>query len=374
MSLNTWNEEENGFSYNSNSTDVFITRLGAHCAPVVFQKERGGFAPYFINPWRNENLDHSNDPVLNSLRGNFFCLPFGAGGFDGKDQFFNTHGDVASGRWDLAGIESTELGDTLTLSINPEDIGGSVSKKITIKNNIIYTLSSVKGVDGCYPVGYHPNLRMPESGRMYVSNSPFETGKTDGQSVSQYKGGEYFSLKPNAYFTDMSKVPMINGESSDCLVFPRLEGFVDIIAGYRAPVPGIAWSIAAYPDEGFLYFSLKNQKLFGTSLLWMEDKGRHQTPWNGRTRVLGLEDTCSLFASPVVDCRNSNPMSEKGYKTVWSFTSSTVSSFPYIEGALPISSNFTKVEKVQFSSDSMKIISISGEVVSSKVNLDFIDI
>jgi len=372
MSKNTWNEEENGFTYKSDSVDVFITRRGAHCAPVVFQKERGGFAPYFINPWKDENLENRDDPVLNSLRGNFFCLPFGAGGSDGNGRFFNPHGEVANGSWEFLGSETSELGERIKLKINPRDIGGTVTRQISVKDNILYTLSSVEGVEGSYPVGYHPNLRMPETGRMYVSNSPFETGRTDGQSASQYKGGEYYSLKPNADFTDMSKVPMINGGTSDCLIFPRLEGFVDIVAGYRAPVPSIAWSVAAYPSEGFLYFSLKNQEVFGTSLLWMEDKGRHQAPWNGRTRVLGLEDTCSFFANPVLDCRNPNSMSEKGYKTVWSFNSDTVSHFPYIEGTLPISSTFTKVDRVQFSSNSVEIISVSGERISFKVSLDFL--
>jgi len=340
---NKWIESEDGFSYQSEATDVFITRFGAHCAPVVFQKEKGGFAPYFINPWKDENLDLSHDPVLNPLRGNFFCLPFGAGGPDGKDSIFKTHGDVASGRWEFSGVETSILGDTLSLHINPGDIGGSVTKQISVKKNVIYTNTAVEGVDGCYPVGYHPNLRLPESGRMYVSNSPFESGRTDGQSVTQYKDGEYYSLKPHADYHDMSKVPMING-------------------GY-----------SAYPEEGFLYFSLKNQKVFGTSLMWMEDKGRHQAPWNGRTRVLGLEDTCSYFAAAVTECRNSNPMSEKGYKTVWNFSSKSISEFPYIEGVIPISPTFTKVADFRYTSNSIKFQSISGEVVSTEVELDFIN-
>lgn len=373
MKIDTWDEESDGFRYISDTTDIYITRFGAHCAPVVFQKERGGFAPYFVNPWLGEEISIS-DPVLKSLRGNFFGLPFGAGGPDNRGNIFNTHGDVASGKWTFVSSSKTDLGDTLTLNIHPKDIGGSVTKTISVKENIIYTLCLVDGVDGSYPVGYHPNLRMPASGRMYVSTSPFETGRTDRLSSFIYNDGEYSALESNADFTDMSKVPMIGGKFSDCLTYPRLEGFVDIIAGYRAPVPQIAWSVAAYPEEGFLYFSLKNQKVFGTSLLWMEDRGRHQSPWNGRTRVLGLEDTCSYFAAPVNECRKSNPMSEKGYKTVWSFSSDEVSNFPYIEGTIPISPTFTKIEKCSFSSKSVDFKSTSGESVKANVNLEFINL
>ena len=47
MSLNTWNEEENGFSYNSNSTDVFITRLGSSLCSRDFSERKRWVCPLF---------------------------------------------------------------------------------------------------------------------------------------------------------------------------------------------------------------------------------------------------------------------------------------------------------------------------------------
>ncbi|MFW5807163.1 MAG: hypothetical protein ACOCWU_05795 [Spirochaetota bacterium] len=34
------------------------------------------FDPYYVSPWQNEGLA-LDEPVLQTLRGDFFCMPFG---------------------------------------------------------------------------------------------------------------------------------------------------------------------------------------------------------------------------------------------------------------------------------------------------------
>ena len=50
------------------------------------------------------------------------------------------------------------------------------------------------------------------------------------------------------------------------------------------------------PDEGWLYFQLKNPKVLAETVLWMSNGGRHYPPWNGRVvSVLGLEEVTGFF-------------------------------------------------------------------------------
>jgi hypothetical protein len=104
----------------------------------------------------------------------------------------------------------------------------------------------------------------------------------------------------------------------------------------------------------------------------MEDRGRHQAPWNGRTRVIGVEDVCGYFAAPVAVTQAPNPMSAKGYRTAWEFSSESSYAFPYIEGAIPVSSSFTKVAETKFSAGKVEFTSRSGETVGAKVELGFL--
>jgi hypothetical protein len=372
MAASMWIEQANGFDYVGVEASGFVTRGGAQCAPVVFHKRRGGFSPYFVSPWQGEGLS-IEDPVLQNLRGNFFCLPFGAGGLDENGKVFKAHGEVASGNWEFVNAEKGSLGDSLSLKIQPQDIGGTVTKQIIIGEGHVYTKCVVSGVEGHYPVGYHPNLRMPLKGKMYLSLSPHETARTAGRSSYRYEGGEYYALEPDTDIDDLTRVPMIGKGFTDCLAYPRLEGFVDVVAAYRSQAPGVAWSVAAYPGEGFLYFSLKNAQIFGAALLWMEDRGRHQSPWNGRTRVVGVEDVCGYFAAPVAVTQAPNLMSAKGYRTIWDFTRESSYAFPYIEGVIPISASFAKVAETRFSPGTVEFISVSGESATASVELGFLD-
>lgn len=62
----------------SDRIEAYVTRDGGQLAPVTFQTERGPVQPFAIAPWAGETMPGGTPPVLHRLRGDFFCLPFGA--------------------------------------------------------------------------------------------------------------------------------------------------------------------------------------------------------------------------------------------------------------------------------------------------------
>ena len=66
---------------------------------------------------------------------------------------------------------------------------------------------------------------------------------------------------------------------------------------YRYPHSRLAWTVAVNLREGYAWYSIKDQSVLPHTVMWMENRGRHGAPWNGRNSCLGLEETCSYFAA-----------------------------------------------------------------------------
>ncbi len=63
--------------FQNDTVRLAVTQTGAHMAPVIFGLDSDRtIQPYYVSPWQNEGLK-LDPPVLISLRGDFFCLPFG---------------------------------------------------------------------------------------------------------------------------------------------------------------------------------------------------------------------------------------------------------------------------------------------------------
>ena len=58
--------------------EVAVTKLGGNMAPVTFFRDSvKPVQPYHISPWQDEKPVKMPAPVLVTLRGDFFCVPFG---------------------------------------------------------------------------------------------------------------------------------------------------------------------------------------------------------------------------------------------------------------------------------------------------------
>ena len=279
--------------------ELGLTEKGGHTAPVFFNRNSGrSIQPYYINPWANEKLE-LDEPVLEPLRGNFFCLPFGGDNRDGADNH-RVHGETSYGKWDFSSYEKLHKRTTLELIMNTHIRAGRVVKRISLIDgqNCIYTQHQLEGFEGKMPLGHHAILRVPDAeSSIIISTSPIKFGITNPVVSGYYTGGEYYSLQAGKTFQSLDKVPTIwkDHPYTDCSLFPQREGFVDILQIFSKETTEPAWTAAAVPSEGYLWFSLKSQAVLPSTVIWMENHGRHQNPWKSRNRALGLEDVCAYL-------------------------------------------------------------------------------
>lgn len=60
----------------------------------------------------------------------------------------------------------------------------------------------------------------------------------------------------------------------ECSVFPRMDGFSDLLSLYSRSDLAVAWTAAAAGETGYLWFSLKDTALLPATLMWIEERVR----------------------------------------------------------------------------------------------------
>ena len=349
-----------------------LTEKGGHMAPVVFMRDsKNPIEPFYINPWAEEDVDMEKEPdVLIPLRGDFFCLPFG-GDNSWNGESHPVHGESAGSIWHLV---SEKEDSSITLKINIKARKGSVTKKIGIKEgeNNLYISHLVEGFAGPASLGHHATF--PGGSKKYISTSTIKFGYTNKYENSSYNSGEYYSLASLEKFESLQKVPTLwkDNEYTDCSVFPAREGFVDIIQVYNKPRKDFAWSAVTVPEEGYLWFSLKDSDILPSTVLWMENKGRHQNPWNGRNCCIGVEDVCSSFADGLAVSAEKNFLNGEGIKTCHQLNGKDSFTVKYIQGVVRIPEGFDRVKTIVKKDDGVLITSFSGNEVFTVVDADFL--
>jgi len=359
----------------SDTLECAITHNGGHMAPVTFfVNSATPIQPYYISPWQDEGIK-VDEPVLATLRGDFFCLPFGANpAWKGEEH--RVHGEVAYKRWKPAAFTDHKGVKTLTLTLEPEVRPGKVTKRVSLRDgeNVLYLQHELEGFSGKMPLGHHATLAPPAKGALRLSTSPLQFGQTSPRAAACTADREYYALAPNTRFKRLDHVPTIWKDEpyTDCSVFPAREGFVDILSLYARTGPHPAWTCAAAPESGYLWFSLKDPAMLPATTLWMENHGRHGAPWNGRNCCIGLEDVCAYHAEGLKASVQPNDINAEGIPTchVLSKRKSTV--INYIEGAVRIPRGFDRVQRVRFLDDEIEFIAHSGRTVATPVRHTFI--
>ncbi len=350
---------------------LYLTEKGGHMAPVVFMKNSDKpVEPFYVSPWAEEEADLTDEPdVLVPLRGDFFCLPFG-GDNKWNGESHPPHGEVSGENWVL---NSKQIKNSIVLNMDTNARKGSVVKKIELKDgeDNLYITHTVEGFEGPASVGHHAVF--PGGTKKIISTSSIKFGYTSSYDSCNYNNGEYYSLASLEKFESLEKVPTIwkDNKYTDCSVFPAREGFVDILQVYNESQPDFAWSAVCVPEEGYLWFSLKDSNILPSTVLWMENRGRHQPPWNGRNSCIGVEDVCSSFADGLSVSAEKNFLNNQGLKTSHTIDSSGLT-VKYIQGVVCIPQGFDRVKSISKKDNGVEIKSGSGVSVSVKVNTGFI--
>jgi hypothetical protein len=362
------------YSVESSIVRAAVTVRGGHLI-ASFDTGMGEVDPFYIAPWWHETLAHDIPGVLQVLRGDFFCFPFGGGEDRKRNITYPPHGHTACNPWDFGGLH--ERGGARTLELHMDlAAGGRITKRITLREDepVIYIDHSIEGFVGEMPLGNHPTLKLPdEVGAGIVDLSPPLFGLTAPEPFEQPRTGGYSRLQPNVEITDRSAVPTIEGTTMDLTRYPTSPGYEDLALFVSDPERDFCFTSVSVPIGGYLYFQLKNPRVFGQTLFWMSNGGRHYAPWNGRVRsVLGVEEITSNFHYGLQRSVKKNLLMERGCPTFVPLDGGKAS-FRLIMGIVAVDQGFIGVKEiVKRDEHTVTVLGRGGEGFDVPCRVDFL--
>jgi len=358
-------------------TEVYITGRGAQLGPVTFFSTGGSpIRPYYVSPWNllqdiNGPLE---PPVLDPLRGDFLCLPFGADN-QFKKENHPIHGECAGNEWHLLGQDEADGVASIRLGFEPKERKGTITKELSLVRgqSVIYQSHRIDGFAGPTTIAHHAILSGDTP--LHLDTAPLALGVTDGPGEPYHDAGEYYCLSRERTFDSLERVPSVWSKEPlvDVSRFPAREGFVDIVQVVPDYSQGrFGWFTATAPEAGWLWFSLKDKALLPSTVLWMENRGRHTPPWNGRNRCIGIEDACSYLATGLGPSVRTNPLSLHGIPTWHSLTADRPFIVNYVQGVCRIPHSFDRVASVRIEDTSIRFRARSGADAEVAVNTSFV--
>lgn len=361
----------------TSDVELAVTQLGGHMAPVTFHRRSAApVQPYYISPWQGERLK-IDEPVLVPLRGDFFCLPFGNNQDAYRGEKYCLHGEPATRKWRLVGMEKDGPAVSISLSMKTTIRPGRVIKRLTLMDgqNVVYCRHTLEGYSGALPLGHHATLAIPEEeSSVLVATSPFRLGMTYPVPSGDPTVGEYQSLAVNKPFKSLSRVPLIwkDAKYGDASAYPARKGFADLLAVFNRVGTSPAWTTATFLKERYLWFSLKDANVLNSTVFWISNHGRHSWPWNGRNRCLGLEDVCGYFALGMAASVRPNPLSRAGIRTAIKLSPRRPTSINYIQGVLKVAPGFGRVISAKFAPGQVTFVSENSKSVTAAVCHEFL--
>jgi hypothetical protein len=367
---------ERSWVLESREVELAVTERGGQMAPVFFFRDtRTPVQPYYVSPWQGRGVA-TGVPVLDPLRGDFFCMPFG-GGETWKGEAHPAHGESAGSRWELVGQERGGGASVLTLGLTTKVRPGRITKTITLVDgqNVLYIRHHVEGCEGRMCVSHHATLAVPEEpGSLRLSTSPLRFGRVVPRANLANTGNEYYFLEPGARFSRLDSVPTIWKSSPrvDLSSHPVPRGFMDLVAVFPRQVAAPAWTAVVMPRRGCLWFALRDASLLPQTVFWMSNGGRHAAPWSGVNRCLGVEDGCAYFTLGLTASARKNDLNAEGVRTTLTLRSDRPTRIAHIQGMARVPAGFDRVRAARFEPGAVTFTSWSGKQARAEVRWDFL--
>lgn len=360
----------------SDTVEAHVAKVGGHLAPVTFKTSSGDIQPFSIAPWAEEKVSAHTPDLLKTLRGDFFCAPFGGNGTPWRGEQHPPHGESASCKWKRPRISQPAPGITRFEATQQQSVRpGTAHKQIELRDGEtnLYLRHTLSEMTGPMCLGHHAMIKCPDGAPGIIGLSPYSSGQVFPDQFEDPTIGGYSSLKPGAKFKDLSSVPLTSGEPTDITRYPARDGFEDLVMVTARPRQQPAWSTISFPEQGYLWFSLRDANVMRSTVLWMSNGGRHYAPWNGRhRRVIGIEDVTANFHHGLAESVEPNDRSKRGLATHVRLNPSKPTVVNYIMGVVPIPPDFDGVKRIRFKSGSITFVSHSGASVDHPVAAEFL--
>ena len=355
--------------------EAFVTVQGGHLGPVTHRCGRRKVQPYSVAPWAEEPLGRDVIPLLKSLRGDFFCLPFGGNSTPYRGERHPGHGQTASANWKFQSLETRNGRSGLHLRLDTTVRSGRVDKRVWIVEGhpVVYQQHVIRGMRGPMSLGHHAMLKFPdEPGCGRISTSRFVRGQVLTEPFERPENRGYSILKPGAVFKSLDRVPTVTGEWADLTRYPARRGYDDLAAIIADPEGSLAWTAVVFPGHGYAWFALKDPRVLRQTVFWISNGGRHYPPWNGRhVNVLGLEEVTGWFHFGLAESARPNPWSKLGHPTCIPLAPDRPFVVNYLMATVPIPRGFDRVASIRPGAgrDSVALKSASGKTVTVPVDV-----
>jgi len=363
------------WSFSSSTVKASVTEQGGHLAPVVFDRTGRKIKPYTIPPWSKEKLPDNLPQMLKVLRGDFFCMPFGGNESPyGKEKHL-PHGETANKKWKFKDLIREADRVTIHLRMKPKVRRAVVDKKITVVDghNAVYSRHIITGMSGKMTFGHHPTVRFPDKSLSgVISTSRIKYGMVSPQQVENPENRGYSCLQPGMKFERLNRVQMITGEYADLSRYPARRGFEDIVMLVTAPCEPFAWTAVTFPEERYVWFSLKDPAVLKQTLLWMSNGGRHYAPWNGRhINIMGMEELTSYFHYGLAESVQENCINKLGDDTYLEFNPDKPQAINFITAAVEIPDGFDCVKNIEPGKEQSSVILTANSGVHITVPIEY---
>ncbi|MEE9603755.1 MAG: hypothetical protein V3V75_10645 [Thermoguttaceae bacterium] len=370
------NEGQPSYLLGNDRVTAHVTVQGGHIT-AAFHHPQNDFRPFFTAPWWREADLEATDEIIKVLRGDFFCLPFGANEDPYQGTEHPVHGRTSNDCWGFAERDENDREKTLRLNMDLGPGGGNVEKIIRLRADdpVIYSEHVINGLGGKMPLGHHATLQCPdELGAGIIDMSEPITGFTTPVPVEEPASRGYSLLKVGTEISDRSRVPCVDGTLADLTRYPTRRGFEDVVAFISDTSKEFVFTTASFPEEGYVFFQLKDPKVLSQTLFWLSNGGRHYPPWNGRiTAVLGMEEVTSFFHYGLKPSVEPNFFHDKGFRSYVDFDQNKPTSIKVIMGLVPVEKTFQGVQDIVRSSDTeITILGRGGERIAVSCAVDFL--
>ena len=366
---------QNSWPFSSDKVDAAITEVGGQLAPVNFHFPGRSVQPFSIAPWADEKTS-GIPPILEALRGDFFCAPFGGNDAPYRGEFHPPHGETANEKWAFESLEKNTFGVTLHLSLETKIRAGRVDKTIHLHqgHTAIYSRHVFTGMSGRMNFGHHAMLKFPdEPGSGRISTSKLKLGLVAPLPLEEPVNRGYSCLKPGSKFTRLDRVALVQGGMTDLSSYPARRGYEDLVQMVHEDSPEFAWTAVAFPSEGYVWMALKDPRVLRSSLIWLSNGGRHFAPWNGRhINVLGMEDVTSYFHYGIKGSCEPNAISQAGFPTFATLSPKRPTAVNYIMAVTEIPRDFDRVKTIIPGAEGVTLVSTGGACVSVPLDLPFL--
>ncbi len=362
----------------NNNVELCVTEQGGHVGPVTFNFHGRRIQPMSVAPWAHEKIGTDQPPVIRTLRGDFFCLPFGGNETPCRGERHPPHGETASARWRRVRQNDTPGRHTLHLRLSTRIRPGTVDKLITLvdRQTMVYQQHIISGMSGAMNYGHHAMLHFPDKENSgIVSTSRFVYGQVFVEPLERPENRGYSILQPGARFDRLDRVPTITGQMTDLSRYPARRGYEDLVMLAADRSLPLAWSAVTFPQQRYVWFALKNPRQLPQTILWLSNGGRHYPPWNGRhVNVLGIEEVCGYFHLGLAESVRQNPLSACGIPTSFKLRPDRPLSILYAFGVARIPAGFDRVADIVAGADGHNVLlrSMNGKSVSVAMDGDFL--